>query len=192
MSKLSSNIKISGIPSWVKANKNLRPSSPTIRSFVFNLAAWGHRLILWYFCTYCPPTLVKGGYGNGFVRLSVRRHNLVSASPPTVFKGFWWNLLFPCPEDVHILSRLCWTDFVPDLWPLNIFQQCLVFATPLAVFSGLLWNLPVIVPMTWRGSYYTEVRLDAFYQNYGPLSVLAILSTEVFVSETPPTFFKGF
>ena len=40
---------------------------------------------------YCPPTLVEGDYSNGFVRpffrQSVRRHNLVSASPPTVFKG---------------------------------------------------------------------------------------------------------
>ena len=35
-------------------------------------------------------------------------------------------------------------------------------------------------------------RLTAFYQSYGPLSVLAILSTEVLVSATPPTVFKGF
>ena len=35
-------------------------------------------------------------------------------------------------------------------------------------------------------------RLTAFYQSYGPLSVLAILSTEVFVSATPPTVFEGF
>ena len=34
--------------------------------------------------------------------------------------------------------------------------------------------------------------LTAFYQSYGPLSVLAILSTEVLLSTTPPTFFKGF
>ena len=34
--------------------------------------------------------------------------------------------------------------------------------------------------------------LTAFYQSYGPLSVLAILSTEVLVSATPPTVFKGF
>ena len=45
---------------------------------------------------FCPPTLVEGDYSNGFVHPSVlpsvspsvRRHNLVSASPPTVFKGF--------------------------------------------------------------------------------------------------------
>ena len=33
---------------------------------------------------YCAPTLVEGDYSNGFVRPSVRRHNLVSA----VFKRF--------------------------------------------------------------------------------------------------------
>ena len=34
-------------------------------------------------------------------------------------------------------------------------------------------------------------RLTIFYQSYGPLSVLAILSTDVLVSATPPTVFKG-
>ena len=38
--------------------------------------------------------------------------------------------------------------------------------------------------MIWGGSYYTEVRLDSFYQSYGPLSVLASLSTDVLVSMT--------
>ena len=45
---------------------------------------------------FCPPTLVEGDYSNGFVcpsfrpsaRPPVRRHNLVSATSPTVFKGF--------------------------------------------------------------------------------------------------------
>ena len=32
--------------------------------------------------------------------------------------------------------------------------------------------------------------LTAFYQSYGPLSVLAGLSTDVLVSATPPTFLK--
>ena len=35
-------------------------------------------------------------------------------------------------------------------------------------------------------------RLTAFYQSFSPLSVLAILSTEVLVSATAPTVFKGF
>ena len=32
--------------------------------------------------------------------------------------------------------------------------------------------------------------LTPFYQNYGPLSVLASLSTDVLVSATPPKFHK--
>ena len=41
-------------------------------------------------CSYCPPTLVEGDYSNGFVRPSFRPSEevLVSATPPTVFKGF--------------------------------------------------------------------------------------------------------
>ena len=77
------------------------------------------------------------------VRPSVRRHNLVSATPPTVFKEFdeTFQLLFPSPEEDHIIPRS---------------------------------------------------RLTGFYQSNGPLTVLAILSTEVLVSATPPTVFKGF
>ena len=40
---------------------------------------------------FCPPTLVEGDYSNGFVRPSFRRPSLVIATPPAVFKGFWWN-----------------------------------------------------------------------------------------------------
>ena len=29
-------------------------------------------------------------------------------------------------------------------------------------FQWIKWNLPVIVPMTWRGSHHTEVTLDRF------------------------------
>ena len=44
-------------------------------------------------CPYCPPKLAEGDYSNGFVRpsvcsQSVCRHSLVSATPPTIFKGF--------------------------------------------------------------------------------------------------------
>ena len=74
--------------------------------------------------------------------------------------------------------------FLPELWPFNNFSAVsLVSATPLAVFSGFWWNLPVIVPMTWRGSYYTEVTLDCFLPDLCPLSVLATLSTEVLASQ---------
>ena len=41
-------------------------------------------------------------------------------------------------------------------------------------------------------SYNPRLRLTVFYQSYGPLSVLSILSTEVLVSATPPTFLRDF
>ena len=34
-----------------------------------------------------------------------------------------FQLLFPLPEDVHILSRSCSTDFYQSYGPLTIFQQ---------------------------------------------------------------------
>ena len=51
---------------------------------------------------------------------------LVSATPPTVFKGFFYEafqILLPRPEDAHILSRSCSTDFYQKYGPLTIFQQ---------------------------------------------------------------------
>ena len=81
---------------------------------------------------------------------------LVSTTPPTGFKGFWWNF----PDIVSMTWRwsyfieviLSW--FLSELWPLKIFSiVSLVSATPLAVFNGFEWNLPVIIPMTWRESY---------------------------------------
>ena len=35
-------------------------------------------------------------------------------------------------------------------------------------YRSFQWNLPVIVPMTWRGSYYTEVTLDHFLPELWP------------------------
>ena len=59
--------------------------------------------------------------------------------------------------------------FLPELWPFNNFSAVsLVSATTLAVFRGFEWNLPVIVPMTWRGSYYIEVTLDRFLPELWP------------------------
>ena len=96
---------------------------------------------------------------------------LVSTTPPTVFKGFLLN--FP---DIVVMTWRCayfievmldW--FLPELWPFNNFSAVgLVSATPLAVSSGFEWNLPVIVLMTWRGSYYTEITLDHFLPRVMP------------------------
>ena len=65
---------------------------------------------------------------------------LISATPPTKFSRDFnetFQLLFTLPEDVHILSRSCSTDVLPELWPFNNFSTVNFFsATPLAVFSG--------------------------------------------------------
>ena len=123
-----------------------------------------------------------------------RRHNLVSATPPTVFKGFCWNFRVIVPTtwrwSYFIEVMLDW--FLPELWPFSNFSTVsLVSATPLAVFGGFSWYLPVIVPMTWRGSYCREVRLDGFLPVW-ELWPFVSLSTDVFVSATPPTCLKGF
>ena len=56
---------------------------------------------------------------------SVRRHKLVSATPPTVSRDFHETvqLLFPGHEDDHILSRSCSTDFYQSYGPLTFFSQ---------------------------------------------------------------------
>ena len=131
----------------------------------------------------CLPTLDEGDYSNGFVRPSVRRHNLVSATPPTVFKGFWWNFTVIVPmtrrSSYYIEVMLDW--FLPELCPFNNFSTVsLVSATPLAVFSGFEWNLPVIILMTWRGSYYIEVTLDCFLPELWPF-----VSFSHFINRSP-------
>ena len=104
-----------------------------------------------------------------------------------------FQLLLPWPEDAHILSRSCSTDFYQSYGPLTIFQQWVLSLQLLSQFPvdfsetfQLLFSWPEedhIIPRSC---------LTAFYQTYGPLSVLAILSREVLVSATPPPVFKGF
>ena len=83
---------------------------------------------------------------------------------------------------------------LPELWPFNKFSAVsLVSTTPPTVFKGFWWNFPVIVPMTWRCAYYTQVTLDRFLPELWPfVSFSLFFSTEVLVSGTPPTVFKGF
>ena len=92
-----------------------------------------------------------------------------------------------------ILYRVMLNWFLPELRSFgNFLTVSLVSATPLAVFCGFLWNLPVIVAMTWRGSYYTEVTLDCFLPELWPLVNFSHLSTKVLVFATPPTFLRGY
>ena len=108
---------------------------------------------------------------------SVRRHNLVSVTP-TVFKGFWWNF----PVIVHMTWR--WSYFIEvmldwfftrviALWHFFSSKSCLCNYS--CSFQWILVKLNsnccnhlkriILLPRS---------RLTAFYQNYGPLSVLAI------------------
>ena len=50
----------------------------------------------------------------------------------------------------------------------------------------------LLFPRSEEDHIIPRSRLTAFYQSYGLLSVLAILSTEVLVSATSLTVFKGF
>ena len=81
---------------------------------------------------------------------------LVSAPPPTFFKGFWLNfpVIVPMTWKWSYLTEVMLDCFLPELWPFGNFSTVsLVSSTHLAVFSGFYWYLPVIVPMTWIGSY---------------------------------------
>ena len=81
-------------------------------------------LLIYGFSPNCPLTLVKGDYSNGFVRQSV--DTILSPQLLLQFsKDFdeTFQLLFPWPEDDHILLRSYSTDFYQSYGPLTIFQQ---------------------------------------------------------------------
>ena len=130
------------------------------------------------------------------VRQSVRRHNLVSATPPTVFKAFWWNFL------VIVLMTWRWSYFIEvmldwfllELLPFDStffnFKSCLCN-------SSCIFQLILLKPSSYCSHDLKRIILYRghawlLFTSYGPLSVLAILSIEILVSATPPTFFKAF
>ena len=113
-------------------------------------------------------TIGMGSFVRPFFRPSVRRHNLVSANPPTVFKGFLWNfpVIVPMTWRRAYLIEVMLDWFLPELWPFNNFSAVsLVSPTPPTVFKGFWW---FIVPMAWRCAYYTEVTLDRFLLELWP------------------------
>ena len=63
---------------------------------------------------------------------------LVYGTPPTVFEGFneIFQLLFPLPEDDHILSRSCSANFYQSYGPFTIFQSHVL---SLQLFLHFLW-----------------------------------------------------
>ena len=107
---------------------------------------------------------------------------LVSATPPTVFKGFWWNfpdiLAMTWRWSYFIEVMLSW--FLPELW---LFNNCstvsLVSTTPLTRQFSVDFSetFQLFFPRPEEDHIIPRSRLTAFYQSYGSLSVLAILST---------------
>ena len=93
-----------------------------------------------------------------------------------------FQLLFPWPEDDHILSRSCSTDFyrVIALWQFFNSKSCLCNSS--CSFQRILVKLSVIVAMTWGGSYFMEVALDCFLPELWLFVSFSHLSTEVLVS----------
>ena len=84
-------------------------------------------------------TIVLGSSVRPSISPSVRRHNLVSATPPTVFKGCSRNfpvivpMIWKCAYFIEVM--LDW--FLSELWPFNNFSAVsLVSATPPTVLKG--------------------------------------------------------
>ena len=123
--------------------------------------------------------------------------SLVSATPPTVFKGFWWNfpVIVPMTWRCAYFTEVTLDRFLPEIWPFGSLSHfinrssCLRNSSYSLVFKGFSWNFPDIVPMTWRCAYFIEVMLDWFLLELWPFNNFSAVSL---VSATPPTVFKGF
>ena len=125
------------------------------------------------------PDIIWRNYRNGFILhsvlqslcLFVHRHNLVSTTPLTVFKGFWWNSSY-CSQDwrwsYFIEVMLYW--FLPNLFPFLIFFYMKSWPCNTACSFQWIWMKPF--------SYYShdlkrlilyQGALDYFsYKIYGP------------------------
>ena len=113
-----------------------------------------------------------------FVRFShLSTDVLVSETTLSFLKGYWltFRLLFPWPEDDHILSRSCSTDVYQSYGPFVSFSTVrLVSATPLAVFRDFSEAFQLLLPWPEEAHIIPRSRLTAFYKRYGLLSVLDI------------------
>ena len=117
-----------------------------------------------------------------------------------------FQLLLPWPEDDHILSRSCSTDFYQSHGPLAIFNSKSCLCNSSSSFQWILMKpsnyslqlllqfsvdfnktFQLLLPWPEEDHINSRVRLTAVYQRHAPLSVWAILSTEVLVFITPST-----
>ena len=86
-------------------------------------------------------------------------------------------------------SRLIFTRDMA-LWRFFNSKSCLCNSSCISVDFSETFQL--LFPWPEEDHILTRSRLTAFYQSYGPLSVLGFLSTVLLVTATPPTFLKGF
>ena len=73
--------------------------------------------------------------------------------------------------------------------------MCILYqGQPCPLFTRVIIIIIIIIKTLFQEGNTISTKLIslAALKSYGPLSVLAILSTEVLVSATPPTVFKGF
>ena len=116
------------------------------------------------------------------------------------FQGILMKLSSYCSHDVwrsheedHIIPRSRLTTLYQSYDPLSVLAilstEVLVSATPPTVFKGFWWNFLVIVPMTWRWSYFIKVILSWFLSELWPFNNFSAVSL---VSATPLAVFNGF
>lgn len=109
--------------------------------------------------------VVKGVYSNGFIHPYV--HHSVSLSVDTILSVIYSHdlkMFVPILYQGHVLLV-----FTRVMAPCHFFKIILsLLLSAIAVLIGVKPNLPVIVPMTRRGSHYTEVTLDCLLPESWP------------------------
>ena len=84
-------------------------------------------------------------------------------------------LLFPWPEEDHIVSRSCSTDFYHSYGPLAIFNSKSCLCKSSCSFQWLfVETFQLLLPWPEEDHIVPRSSLTAFYQSYVPLSVLEI------------------
>ena len=136
---------------------------------------------------------------------SVHRHNLVSATRLTVFKGFWWN--FPVIVSMtwrwSYFIKVMLDCFLPELWPINIFfnsKSCLcnsscsfqwILTNPFNYYSDDLKRIILYRGQAWL-LFVRVMALCLFYPVYQQmfLSPQLLLYSSVDFNETLKLCFR--
>ena len=98
-----------------------------------------------------------------------------------------------CSHDLKMIifyrghARLIFTSYDP----LSFFQQFVLSLQVLLQFSlDFAETSQLFFPLPEYGHIIQRSHITDFYLNYRPLSALAILSIEILISTTPPSFIK--